>query len=53
VAGSCEHGNGPSVSIKDERLLLTIWAIITFSRRALFHGVGQLRLCQLYHPKDV
>jgi hypothetical protein len=35
VARSCEHGNGPSVSIKGEEFL--DW--LRISRRTLFHGV--------------
>jgi hypothetical protein len=38
LAGSCEHGNEPSDSIKGS--FLTIWETISFSRRTLFHGVS-------------
>jgi hypothetical protein len=39
VAGSFEHGNEPSVSIKDKNFLPGL-AIISFSRRDLLHGVS-------------
>jgi hypothetical protein len=39
VAGSCEHGNEPSGSIKIGDFLLDKLTI-SFSGRALFHGVS-------------
>jgi hypothetical protein len=44
VAGSCEHGNESSGSIKGGNFL-TSCVSIGFPRRALFHGIS---LCTLY-----
>jgi hypothetical protein len=39
VAGSCEHGDEPSDSIKG-RDFSTSWVTVNLSRRTLLHGVN-------------
>jgi hypothetical protein len=39
VAGSCEHSNEPSCSIKAENFL-AIQVNVRFSRRTLLHGIS-------------
>jgi hypothetical protein len=38
VVGTCECGNEPSGSIKCANL--TSWAPVSFSRKALLHGIS-------------
>jgi len=39
MTGSCEHGNEPSGSIKDEELLIRL-VFISYSSRTLLHGIS-------------
>jgi hypothetical protein len=43
VAGSCEHGNEPSGSIKGGKFLDELRDYISFSTRNLFNGI-----CSIY-----
>jgi hypothetical protein len=40
VAGSCEHGNKPSGSIKDKEFFFVILATVSLSKRTLPRGVN-------------
>jgi len=40
VLGFCEYGNEPLVSIKEQNIFLTSWAVTNFSRRTLHHKGG-------------
>ena len=41
MAGTCDCGKEPSGSIKMRRNFLTIWKLVSFSRRTLLHGVSK------------
>jgi hypothetical protein len=41
VAGFCEHGNEPSVSIKKAGCCLRSWVTISFSKNILHYGVSK------------
>jgi hypothetical protein len=42
VAGFCEHGNGPSDSIKRAGYCLTSLVTISFSKNVLHRGVSKV-----------
>jgi putative transposon-encoded protein len=41
VAGICEHGDGPSVSIKKQDIFLTSCVTVSFSKNVLHHGMSK------------